>query len=130
MPSTDDYDVLLKLDEIDALMAFDADAEEEIHLNEINQLFLVAKKTGLASWRTLFKFLGLPEKGADLSTMAVAAVAEQQMRSRVFNSGAPGWAREALAQNGTLHSSLKKLRRQLRRCLQTQRRSLRMRQLL
>ena len=86
---------------------------EKVRALQLRLEDLVAKKTGLASWRTLFKFLGLPEKGADLSTMAVAAVAEQQMRSRVFNSGAPGWAREALAQNGTLHSSLKKLRRQL-----------------
>mmetsp|Transcript_74880 Transcript_74880/g.180995 ORF Transcript_74880/g.180995 Transcript_74880/m.180995 type:complete len:83 (-) Transcript_74880:102-350(-) len=45
--------------------------------------------------------------------MAMAAVQQQQMRSRVFNSGAPGWVREALAKNSTLHASLKKLRRQL-----------------
>ena len=51
---------------------------------------LVAKKTGQAAWRQLFKFLALPEKGSDLSAMAMAAVQQQQMRSRVFNSGAPG----------------------------------------
>jgi len=74
---------------------------------------LVAKKTGQAAWRQLFKFLGLQEKGGDLSLMAMATMQQQQLRSRVFNSGAPGWVREALAQNNTLHASLKKLRRQL-----------------
>jgi len=51
---------------------------------------LVAKKTGQATWRQIFKFLALPEKGSDLSSMAMGVVQQQQMRARVFNSGAPG----------------------------------------
>mgnify|MGYP006101348083 FL=1 len=74
---------------------------------------LVAKKSGPQAWRQLFKFLALPEKEHDLSTMAFAAAQQKQLRSRVHNSGAPGWVRETISQNSTLHSSLKKLRRQL-----------------
>ena len=74
---------------------------------------LVAKKSGAATWRHLFKFLDLPEKGADLSAMASGAAQQQQLRSRVYNTGAPGWVRETISRNSTLHASLKKLRRQL-----------------
>ena len=38
----------------------------------------------------------------------MGVVQQQQMRARVFNSGAPGWVREAVASNGTLHASRKK----------------------
>ena len=80
--------------------------KEKVRALQLRLEDLVAKKSALATWRQLFKFLALPEKGADLSTLAAAAAQRQQLRSRVHNSGAPGWVREAIAQNATLHASV------------------------
>ena len=61
-------------------------------------------------WRKLLKFLELPDKAADLSSIGSRAVSDLELRGRVHNSAAPGWVRDSLAGNASLMLSLREMR--------------------
>ena len=75
---------------------------------------LVSRRSGPAAWRQLFKFLGLTEsKSGDLMQIATDAMAELGLRGKVFNRDAPSWVQPAIVANSTLHTRLRRLRRDL-----------------
>ena len=79
---------------------------------------LVSRKAaiGAASWRQLFKFLELQQVSGDSTAIGQRAVSEFELRSRVRNLQAPAWVWErerGLPSNATLHSSLRRMRREL-----------------
>lgn len=73
----------------------------------------VRRKSSSASWRQLFKFLELPEKAAELTTIASRAINDLRLRERVYNRNAPTWVRTAIERNSTLTSTLRRLRSEL-----------------
>ena len=74
---------------------------------------LVSRKSGGAAWARLFKFLELPEKAGDLSSVGAHAVAQLNLRSHVLNRAASPSARAALEGNATLRAYVDRLRSQL-----------------
>lgn len=83
---------------------------DKMHALQLRLEDLVGRK---APWRQLFKFLELPEKEHDLSTLGSRAVTELDLRGRVLNSASPGWVGGAVATNATLMLTLRRLRREL-----------------
>ena len=74
---------------------------------------LVSRRASTATWRALFKFLELPEKAGELTSVAQEAIADLELRQKVLNKNAPGWVHASIIANTTLHSRLRKLRREL-----------------
>ncbi|KAL1526212.1 hypothetical protein AB1Y20_014938 [Prymnesium parvum] len=74
---------------------------------------LASRKTGKEHWAQVFKWLGLVERNGDLSSLAVAQAQAMRLRHHVYNFGSPGWVHAELMRNSSLHSHLKKIRREL-----------------
>jgi hypothetical protein len=75
-----------------------------------------AEPIALAKWRGMLHLLGVHEPGVHLASIAASAARndrEGSLKSKVRNTQAPAWAREAIRANATLSTALRRLRREL-----------------
>ena len=108
----------LKMETLPALYKRAKGAKYKARALQLRLEDLVSRKAaiGAASWRQLFKFLELQQVSGDLTAIGQRAVSELELRSRVRNLQAPAWVWErerGLPSNATLHSSLRRMRREL-----------------